>query len=79
MATITPIAPGLTGAADPTTPAIPGARTAADPDLEFGPLTAGQTYSRLLPTARYQDPSGNINVITTTPANSTIKAYGIPA
>jgi hypothetical protein len=114
MATITPIAPGLTGAAeaapatpaandvipaaayryvlvvmtsstgtptfkfdDPTTPAISGATTAADPDLTVGPLSAGQTFSRLLPTARYRDASGNINVATTSPANSTLKAYGI--
>jgi hypothetical protein len=116
MATITPIAPGLTGAAepapptptaadvipaaaykyivlvvtsttgtptvkvdDPTTPAIAGATTAADPDLTIGPLAAGNTFSRLLPTARYRDASGNINITTTSPANSTVKAYGIPA
>lgn len=114
MATITPIEPGLSGAAesapatpsasdvipcaayrdvilvvtsstgtptvkvdDPTTPAITGATTAADPDLTIGPLSAGQTFSRRLPTARYRDTSGNINITTTSPANSTIKAYGI--
>lgn len=116
MANITPVAPGLTGAAesapptpsasdvivgasaykyillrvvsstgtptvkvdDPTTPAIPGATVAADPDLTIGPLTSGQTFSRLLPVARYADTSGNINLTTTSPANSTIQAYGIP-
>ena len=115
MATITPIAVGLSGAADaapvtpsasdvipcaaykyvllkivsstgtptvtvddPTTPAIPAAKTAADPDLQIGPLSAGQTYTRLLPTSRYRDSSGNINIATASPANSTIICYGIP-
>lgn len=117
MATITPIAPGLTGAAeaapatptaadvipaaaykyvllvfsgttstltlkvdDPTTPAIAGATTPADPDLTVGPLAAGNTFSRLLPTARYRDASGNINITTTgTVGDARVKAYGIPA
>lgn len=115
MATLTPIAVGLTGSAesapatpsasdvipcaayryvlleitsstgtptvtvdDPTTAAIPAAKTAADPDLQIGPLSAGQTFSRLLPTSRYRDSSGNINITTSSPANSTIKVYGIP-
>jgi len=63
---------------DPTTPAIPGATTAADPDLTIGPLSAGQVFSRLLPVARYADSSGNINITTTSPTNSTVQAYGIP-
>lgn len=62
---------------DPNTPAIPGATTAADPDMTIGPLSAGQTWTRLIPTSRYRDANGNINITTTSPANSTIKAYGI--
>lgn len=64
---------------DPTTPAIPGATTAADPDMTIGPLAAGATWSRLLPCARYRDANGNINLTTTNSANSTARAYGIPA
>lgn len=116
MSTITPIEPGLTGAAesvpggatptaadvipcaayrsvlliysgttstlaltvdDPTTPAIPGAKTPADPDMGIT-LAAGQTYSRLLPTARYRDANGNINITTSgTVGDAKIKCYGI--
>lgn len=64
---------------DPTTPAIPGATLAANPDMTIGPLASGQTWTRLVPCARYRDASGNINLATTSFANATAKAYGIPA
>jgi hypothetical protein len=39
-------------------------------------LTAGQTKVVRLDCARFRDPNGNINIITSTPANSTVFAIG---
>lgn len=61
---------------DPTSQAPSGTGVQFNADVTLT-LTAGQVKAQRLDCARFRDVNGNINITTSSPANSTVYALGI--